>query len=612
MTTSSASLSTAVAGPVVTPPSDTAAVPVLPPIAVRLNGSNFMLWKALALPNLAGARLHGFLDGSAPAPSRTIREGTGDAARDVDNPAYAQWWTLDQRVLGHLLGSMHEEVSAQLIGCATAEAAWSAVHAMFSAENRAGIRALRREIQGLKKGDKSASEYMQKVKALADAMAAAGSPLRDDEIIDYMLTGLGTAYNPIAASMDFATTPVTMAMFYKTVLNYEGLQKQQQADPEDWTSSANAASRPYFNNSGRAGDSSRPSGGRPAGGGSQGQHGPVQGGNGQGSGGHGGGGQDRRRNDGNGGNNGRNGGGRRRWRPQCQICDIWGHDASDCRRRYDPKQRTGNSASTSSNEQYWHLDSGASDHLTSDLERLHVHDRYHGKDQVQETDVPGAVLDVPVSVIDVHAEARDPMPHAAPTSTGPTAPVAPCDGPPCPSPPAAPSPPGAAPDIDQPASPPVEGSPALSTAMPAAAPGHAMITHARDNTRREKTYTDGHGSWFLDRPALTLSDASGFSRPNIGLMVLLINIRPDLSLGALLNGMASTMVIHSVQSSSQPQCEWFSPLQCLADGVSVRLMSAMLSFMVFCPRMCICTNHPVLRMSDIPLMCASYSELSMA
>ncbi|XP_051190228.1 uncharacterized protein [Lolium perenne] len=186
----------------------------------------------------------------------------------------------------------------------------------------------------MKKGDKSASEYMQKVKALADAMAAAGSPLCDDEIIDYMLTGLGTAFNPIAASMDFAATHVTLAMFYKIVLNYEGLQKQQQADPEDWTSSANVASRPYFNNSGRAGDSSRPSGGHPAGGGSQGQHGPVQGSHGQGSGGHGGGGQDRRRNDGNGGNNGHNGGGRRRWCPQCQICEIWGHDMSECRRLY--------------------------------------------------------------------------------------------------------------------------------------------------------------------------------------------------------------------------------------------------------------------------------------
>jgi hypothetical protein len=58
-------------------------VPVLPAIAVCLNDSNFMLLKALALPTFAGARLHAFLDGSAPAPPRTIREGTGDAACDV-------------------------------------------------------------------------------------------------------------------------------------------------------------------------------------------------------------------------------------------------------------------------------------------------------------------------------------------------------------------------------------------------------------------------------------------------------------------------------------------------------------------------------------------------
>jgi hypothetical protein len=78
---------------------------------------------------------------------------------------------------------------------------------------------------------------MQKVKALANTMHAVGSPLHDNEITDYMLTGLSAALNPIAASMDFATTPVLLTMFYKTGLNYEGLQKQQQPDPEDWTSS---------------------------------------------------------------------------------------------------------------------------------------------------------------------------------------------------------------------------------------------------------------------------------------------------------------------------------------------------------------------------------------
>ena len=92
-----------------------------------------MLWRALSLPNFAGVRLHGFLDGTAKAPSPTVTRGTGDAARTVSNPEYEQWWTLDQKVLGHLLGSMHVEISAQLIGCKTAAAAWAAVHAMFAA-----------------------------------------------------------------------------------------------------------------------------------------------------------------------------------------------------------------------------------------------------------------------------------------------------------------------------------------------------------------------------------------------------------------------------------------------------------------------------------------------
>jgi hypothetical protein len=89
----------------------------------------------------------------------------------------------------------------------------------------------------------TASEYMHKVRALADSMASAGSPLRDDEIIDYMLTGLCSTFNPIAASLNMATRPVTAIEFYSMVLNYEGLQLSQQGDSEEWSSSANAVSR---------------------------------------------------------------------------------------------------------------------------------------------------------------------------------------------------------------------------------------------------------------------------------------------------------------------------------------------------------------------------------
>jgi hypothetical protein len=78
---------------------------------------------------------------------------------------------------------------------------------------------------------------------------------------------------------------------------------------------------------------------------------------------------------------------------QCQICNYWGHVASDCRNRFNPEfqprnnnnQNVGNAVSTSYNTDapIWHLDSGATDHLTSDLARLHLHERYGGTDHVQ-------------------------------------------------------------------------------------------------------------------------------------------------------------------------------------------------------------------------------------
>src|SRR4051812_8047182 len=176
---SSSTMQLSIIGPVVTPPATTASTATAPTTGVRLDRGNFPLWRTLTVTHLSGASLHGYLDGSVAAPAKTVSQGTGDATTTVANPAYATWWTQDQKVLGMLLSSMTEDIASQLISCKSAAAAWTSVHAMFSAQNRAGVRHIKRQIQSLKKQDMTASEYMHKVKALADAMASAGSPLDD-------------------------------------------------------------------------------------------------------------------------------------------------------------------------------------------------------------------------------------------------------------------------------------------------------------------------------------------------------------------------------------------------------------------------------------------------
>jgi hypothetical protein len=68
-----------------------------------------------------------------------------------------------------------------------------------------------------------------------------------------------------------------------------------------------------------------------------------------------------------------------------QSCQICKKAAPDCWYRYDEdyQQKTVGSANTGYGvDTNWYADRGASDHITSELEKLTVRDKYHGHDQV--------------------------------------------------------------------------------------------------------------------------------------------------------------------------------------------------------------------------------------
>jgi hypothetical protein len=85
-------------------------------IAVRLDRNNFLLWKTLVIPYLASQGYLGYIDGSLPAPPKTITTGTSADAVTTTNPEYTTWWHTNQRVMSVLLGSMTEDVLAQMTG----------------------------------------------------------------------------------------------------------------------------------------------------------------------------------------------------------------------------------------------------------------------------------------------------------------------------------------------------------------------------------------------------------------------------------------------------------------------------------------------------------------
>lgn len=58
------------------------------------------------------------------------------------------------------------------------------------------------------------SVYFNKVKTLADELAATGKKIEDDEMVSYILSGLDFYYNPIVSSVLGRTDQISISDLY--------------------------------------------------------------------------------------------------------------------------------------------------------------------------------------------------------------------------------------------------------------------------------------------------------------------------------------------------------------------------------------------------------------
>lgn len=297
-------------------------------------------------------------------PPAMVTEGTGAAAKQVSNPVHATWVVQDQAVLGGLLSSMTEDVLPQLTRIDTSNTLWTTLHAMFSAQHRGNSIQIRTQLSTARKGDMSAAEFYHIITGLADTMANIGHPLSDEEVIGYILAGLGPGHSDLFTAIAVLSNQraVTLPEFYSYLLAHEAQTTVMNGTTEFISSVNNIVrqdsngSRRNTNNNGHHNSNNNPRGNYRA----------------------------SSSNRGRGRGRGRNNG------PRCQVCGIYRHIALHCRNRFNhayqlEEYRGGNSVTTGSYnaDTNWYIDTGATDHLTSDLDRLSMQERYHGKDQVQ-------------------------------------------------------------------------------------------------------------------------------------------------------------------------------------------------------------------------------------
>ncbi|XP_073351788.1 uncharacterized protein [Aegilops tauschii subsp. strangulata] len=234
----------------------------------------------------------------------------------------------------------------------------------------------------------STAAYFTKMVSISDELAATGKPLDEDDVFDHILQRLlhEPDYNGFVSAISTHTAteqPIGLSELFSLLLSAEARIAAQNTAFH----SANLAAR--------GGGRGNPRGGNNSGGGSRGYinnnagaHYPDN----PGGGGFGGG--------------LRQGGGDRgdREREKCQICNLEGHDAWRCKKRFDRNfnnnfcnpagggggggrgggggQRSANAAHAYGVDTNWYLDTDATDQVTGELEKLAVRDRYIGTKQI--------------------------------------------------------------------------------------------------------------------------------------------------------------------------------------------------------------------------------------
>ncbi|KAJ8639207.1 hypothetical protein MRB53_015901, partial [Persea americana] len=217
-------------------------------LPIKLSPTNYLMWRSQFMPLLKGHNLMGFIDGTNPCPPIFVSAAKDDGSKSKEddspslNPDYVSWSRQDQLLLSWILSSLTEGVHAQVVGLSTSYEVWHHLATTYASTSKARIMQLRLQLHQLKKGADTMSEFLLKAKSIADQLAMALKPIDDDDLVLYILGGLGSEYGPFVTSITTRETHIRLSDLHGLLLSEEIRVNGSQNDLQNITANVAAKS----------------------------------------------------------------------------------------------------------------------------------------------------------------------------------------------------------------------------------------------------------------------------------------------------------------------------------------------------------------------------------
>ncbi|PIA30120.1 hypothetical protein AQUCO_05700086v1 [Aquilegia coerulea] len=132
-------------------PSCIPGIPNLSQVAIKLDRTNYLLWKSQLLPILYGTDMLSMVDGTISTPQEVVAVN----ATTVINPKFIEWKKKDQILLSWIHATLTPPVFAQVVGYKTARETWEALDRAYMSQTNARYYQIKHELSNMKKAKAS-------------------------------------------------------------------------------------------------------------------------------------------------------------------------------------------------------------------------------------------------------------------------------------------------------------------------------------------------------------------------------------------------------------------------------------------------------------------------